>query len=110
MMFMVDWMKANKSLTMLLFSTILTGALAVPSSFIGFFVHLLNLGVLCLVRSFAKKTDPHIAAGPCVIGLLFSLGLTAFITATNEFKLVFEGINAVLLLCMIYIAHTIEHD
>ena len=109
-MFMVDWMKAHKAITLLLFSTILTGALAVPSTFTGFIIHLVNLGVLWLVLSFAQKGDSNTAAAPCVIGLLFSLGLTAFITATNEIKLVFEGINAVMLLCMIYIAHTVEHD
>jgi K+ transporter len=94
--FLVEFAQENRSVTMFLVSTILTGFMYYPS-FSAMLVHGITFLMLLFVWWQAKKSDTTVSVS---ITILMATGLQAVMMHEDRWHLLMLGINLILLVTM----------
>jgi hypothetical protein len=94
----------NRSVALLLLSTIITAGVAVPTTIMSGIIHGLNFAILFGLRKCAMS-HPEEFTMPGIL-LMISIGGTALISNPTPMRLVFEAINLAVLLVMWHMAMT----
>lgn len=97
---MLQFIKENKSLSLVFLSTILTGCVA-TESLASLFVHVVNLGLLLAMRVQARDNKNYRTTS---ILILVAVGLTAVMTTPTEGRIVIEIVNFGLLILVAWLA------
>jgi hypothetical protein len=93
---MINFITNNKSLALLLLSTIVTGIIAEPG-FSSLIIHIINFAIILCVRSYIQiYVDTKIPA----VGIFVSVGLTAVATYPTQYRIFAEFANFFILIAM----------